>query len=83
MDDFLKAIAIAVEQGSALAYPALIGYYLVRALETIVPDVTIVAVVVVVARAIHRGMQLGYSRMEQELREARRVHKELTNIDPK
>ena len=35
MDELLKALAKAVETGSALALPALVGYYLVRALEAL------------------------------------------------
>lgn len=49
MDELLKALAEAVKMGSALAYPALVGYYITSVLGTLLPCTMVVACVWIIA----------------------------------
>lgn len=52
MDELVKAIAEAVRAGTAAAFPALVGYYILRGIEALVPIGVVAAFVVPVGRTV-------------------------------
>lgn len=53
MDELLKALAEAIRQGTALAMPALVGYYAVQVMQTLIPCITVVLVARQIVRIAH------------------------------
>jgi hypothetical protein len=66
MDDLLKALAEAVRTGSAMAAPAIYGYYTVRIFEALCLPITAAIVVGLITRCVVRANQIiSVSNVEQ------------------
>ena len=62
MDKLLEALADAVRLGSAYAMPALVGHYLVRVAETLMPALAVVMVASIIGRTIRAGMTISHEK---------------------
>ena len=62
MDELLKALAEAVRQGSALAMPALVGYYGVRIAEAVMVPVGFIGVALIASRTVLAGMTIYHNK---------------------
>lgn len=61
MDKLLKSLAEAVRLGSAFAWPALVGFYIVRIVEAVIIPITFVGLGIVITRCVRYGINPGES----------------------
>ena len=62
MDKLLEALTEAVRLGTAYAMPALVGYYVVRVTEVLIPALAAVIAISIIGRTIRVGMTLYYEK---------------------
>lgn len=71
MDELAKALAEAVRAGKEFAYPAIVGYYGVRALEAMTTFGIFATIAVIASRTILKGIALSYEK-EIQLEDAKK-----------
>lgn len=60
MDKLAEALVEAIKAGTHLAMPALVGYYVVRVVDSISAPLAFVGFVTIVGRTVIKGMQTYY-----------------------